>query len=51
MARIRKKILLFLTALLISGSAIKVLLGENNLLDKSIALVAVVVFFLDQITD
>ena len=43
--------LLFLTAALILGSTIKVLLGKSDLLDKSIALVAVIVFFLDQITD
>jgi len=51
MVKTRKIMLLFFTAILIVGSSVKILLGKSDLLDKSIALLTVIIFFLDQITD
>lgn len=50
MATSKKKILLSLTAYLILFTFLKAYLGTSDIVDRIVALLAVIVFFADQLT-
>lgn len=50
MAKLAQKILLFSTGILIASTAIKVILASADNLDQVMALLALLLFFWDQLT-
>lgn len=46
----KRKLLLLFTAVIIASTSIKVILGDADVLDRTLAVLGLIVFFIDQIT-